>query len=1201
VETYGPRRLDEPDKAYEARKRLAELFLDHPQWKEANSGDSLYSAARELLNSELLYNVRYALVYAQKVNTIPAYEEYLRLSHSYLDNFRDDTSSYNVNWWMAKTLEKPPLQRYADAYDEYLAITRHYHKQRNVHDAAFNAIVMAQRLLAAEAPNPAADTGLVSYPLSPSEEKLVAAFANYVDLFADDSTSAEYLFSAGGIFFNHRLWSQARERFQKLVEVYPQSQFALQARLFTMDSYFAEKDFGNSEAEAKTILALNPPPDIRERAQKRVAEAVYSQADLLKTGSDPLAAAREFQRVAEEAPEAEIAAVSLYNAGIEYRKGEAWTEAAEVFLKLADNYHASEYADQALRHAAYLFLEQLKDLPRAGSVFERLAVEYPRSRYRRDAMANAGYCYQQSKDWESTLRVNNLYLQSYPDAEDANSRLFENAGLLLKLERVEEANAIYQQFAARFPDDPRTVQAYFERGQYYLEQGDTLTAEREFRNTVQRNRELTQRGKEANPLFAARALAHLVDWVYDRYAAIRLELPATSQKQQLEQKKQARAALLDKLYELIAFGSRELFRARFLVGAVHENFAQTYQDQEIPAFRTEDKRISRVNAVNKAAVELFKVAVDQYVSGVEELNQALADLKKQKRGDEAALQSLDAYLQNLETDAAAPQDSLDRRLELVKSVADFDSTLMEGAYWVRQCRQKVPELMVAVAGRSAENVHVFYDAPDHGQSESFRLTYRSNVLKTLVSNATQEAVAAYQDGILRIDQVGLANVWKPRLTELLNRFIYLLPQGEDQLFKRGTREIEVQQQAFLDILSRGEDYVSSDGLVAADVSFNYSDMIANRGAYFLDGLNAAEQVLTGLETTDFAGELVPALGDTLLNMILQVENQLSRDLEEANVQRDSAWARYEQTASFIWEDAYSTFDDASFDMEDFSRELLLYANDFIDRHHLAGPLVERVWFKLAQLDPATFGDRFGITSSRLLEATSNKWKVSNEYSEGYVNPGYDDSAWFMAMDSGDEEFLTATGLDSLTARPVWWRPAGEVTRDTVNLTPAEFSRQNVAAVLDTVWLDSTRIQYFVAVEEQRVPGPAPEKLWFRHAFVVDETVTEAQLWITADDDYSLFFNGEFIDEDNHEGLDLTSVGYYDVSDFARTGENVIAVEALDPDGTGKGVIVACVLKTIPVLTDDIFERKLQEQAEKAKAEAEAVRLEMIYERNQIIY
>jgi hypothetical protein len=80
------------------------------------------------------------------------------------------------------------------------------------------------------------------------------------------------------------------------------------------------------------------------------------------------------------------------------------------------------------------------------------------------------------------------------------------------------------------------------------------------------------------------------------------------------------------------------------------------------------------------------------------------------------------------------------------------------------------------------------------------------------------------------------------------------------------------------------------------------------------------------------------------------------------------------------------------------------------------------------------------------------------------------------------------------------------------------------------------------------------EVYFRQNIIFDGTPVDGTIYITADDDFRLFINGEYIIDDIDDSFAiLDTVSYYDISYYLTPGENIFAIHSVDLDNSAGGV------------------------------------------------
>ncbi|MBZ0263241.1 hypothetical protein K8I28_01120, partial [bacterium] len=106
----------------------------------------------------------------------------------------------------------------------------------------------------------------------------------------------------------------------------------------------------------------------------------------------------------------------------------------------------------------------------------------------------------------------------------------------------------------------------------------------------------------------------------------------------------------------------------------------------------------------------------------------------------------------------------------------------------------------------------------------------------------------------------------------------------------------------------------------------------------------------------------------------------------------------------------------------------------------------------------------------------------------------------------------------------------------------------------------------IKVPHEEIIKTGEPSMFYRYNFSTDERVTFAELEITADDKWTLYVNGELIEEDYDE--DWSDISFVPLTEFLQRGENLLAVQVDDPDSTGGGFWGRLMYSTIPDIPDD---------------------------------
>ncbi len=106
--------------------------------------------------------------------------------------------------------------------------------------------------------------------------------------------------------------------------------------------------------------------------------------------------------------------------------------------------------------------------------------------------------------------------------------------------------------------------------------------------------------------------------------------------------------------------------------------------------------------------------------------------------------------------------------------------------------------------------------------------------------------------------------------------------------------------------------------------------------------------------------------------------------------------------------------------------------------------------------------------------------------------------------------------------------------------------------------------------------------WFRRSFEITDPPAGGNIWMTADDDYSLYLNGKYIAADETEEVDWNEVKEYDIGDYLIIGRNIIAIQVDDVDQTRHGLLFGITYETIPDINTQL-DRMVQSELDAQEA------------------
>ncbi len=1160
VDSY--RHLEDQRGVFEAQHDMFERFHPGSAWSKAMVKKvpdplirrKILREASALVKENLRENINLLLAEAQKDSSLEYYTQAVANSRIYLNSFPDDSLAYAIHWNMAVVLDTK-LNRDEEAFKEYEKIAFGYKQDKYRKDAALNAIGVANEILkkhqratgktASPDSNTIADFQNMAQSktleaasedtLSADERRLVEAYNNFIKLFPDDKETSVALANAGVLFYNRHHFDQALKYFNTLIKRFPNSPQLSQAQFTAMESYFGKHDFVNAEQMAKKIQEQpNAPPEVKEKARRRMAESIFMHGQTLAQRGDHLEAAKEYRRVVNEVPDAKFADLALFQSALEYDKVKEFSRAVEAYQYLIDHFPKSKYYLDAMNNLA-LDYGELKEYTYAAATYERLWKTTPDSAKAQDALYNASFFSVKAKDWKNAVRINRLYVDKYPKAPDAENMFYDMAGYYLKLDNLDKANQIWDEFAQRYPDSPRGVETFYKRGEYFMNKGQHNQAIAEFDKALQRNNELKAKGLKTNDFYAAEALFKKSELMYQDYAAIRFTL--SDFKAQQARKKDLLKKLVSQYEQVAAFGTIRLYQATYDVGKVYENFAQAWNSQEIPQM-SKTKQIVYLNRVHATSAKLYEKAHDAYQSAV------------------VALRKFAQKYQNTLPDTAAQDTTQKKSIR----VAEKDSTLLVAKKWITRSGEKSSEMLYRIADLNSASIAQILNAPlPDGLDPVALLEYKNQIYLKAVKPIVDNIVQAHLRNLNEADSLQFDNLWVDQSRKKLIEVFGVLPKQYFRLTKETLNTYKTMNKKYTRIMKSGTDQEKEDALSLAGDLLNVIEL-GKKYAQIMGRFYQWE--MDNILSHNFADHYQDqALNDYLQNSAF-IAGQFKAESDSARAMKDAYSALNQKDPQPEYEDAIYTFSDNASSLHDAALDVAAEAYDYKKKHNLQSLALAGISSLLVELDPLTYAKEFSVGTDSVYALADSSWLVSTRAN----------SNWFAA------DFVT----DST------WKAAGRLPWDSTG--KEIFPKETAYSVGVPVKSDSSvRVTSAVSDSDSVATGaadssasavsvdPPPADLYFRKVLTISDLPVAAELKIQADDNVKIFMNGVKVFSEESDTLGWKQVFPVNVNDFIKSGQNVIAIHVSDTDGSGKGMRAGLQIQLLRKQSIEKVSREVKEQ------------------------
>ncbi len=328
-----------------------------------------------------------------------------------------------------------------------------------------------------------------------------------------------------------------------------------------------------------------------------------------KSGDDAKVA-EAFFAFYQEFPSSKLSDRALFNAAYYTFKAGDVFRSIELREELLAKFPSSDLVNQNLDALGRLF-ESIAAYDKAAHYYETLAARDTGRTFEgtADALYNAGLFRDALGEWERAIADYRTYATDFAGREDAHlvalliGHIYETNG---QLEQAAETYKAYFTDSKLSRVDPDvTMEARLRYGRVLMKLGDRDRAIKHFEASVKAFERMEGGGTQFRlaPLYVAEMRFYMMEPLWERYHAIRLDDPTTATlKRQLQAKIKLREEVRDGYTRVLQMGQGEWgIAALFMIGEVDRDLAEAILESPTPPNLTEDQaRIYRAGLEDQA-------------------------------------------------------------------------------------------------------------------------------------------------------------------------------------------------------------------------------------------------------------------------------------------------------------------------------------------------------------------------------------------------------------------------------------------------------------------------------------------------------------------------------------------------------------------------------------------------------------------------
>lgn len=1075
------------DSVISNRFKLYEMFKPGGEWSNAVEDKEVVRRGNQMARDVLVENIFYYYQEAEASLDKENWRIALDFSKQFISYFPTDTFAYFIHYNVA-FIQHYMFGQLDSAFEEYINVANKYTYDKYRYKSSIDAYFIADSLYRrnpfkkpANVPN---DSVLA---LTPGEEKLIEAINNYSRLFPDtvslypmDSLTnpqpvmgipglktAEFLAFAGEIYFNHNDLNRSSQYFNTILTRYPTSNKVIISEKYLMQSYVDRKDYRSSEIVARRILG-NPSAttEQKDEAVRIIFYSVFKHGEAFQGAKQNAKAAREFERAYTEGTELghkkkEELAIALFNSGIEYTNSRELKRAIRSFETYAEKFPDTKDAPNALFNAQAMYAE-MKDMKAAARQSERLADTYPAYSENEGTITaeivlyNAEYYLEQAAKQASSrgdtvdakaqnleaIRVSEKFVQRYPKSKYATEMDFGIAKLLFAVNEEEKAFQKYREFANRYPNDKRNVQALYEVGMNHLKRGRRNEAILAFQDTKKKSDDLKKQRLDYNKYFSSEAVYELARLKYEDFSKINLKIPGVEHKESM---KFTLVKELIELYQTVTeYAHIRTYEAAYYRGLVREEFGEALALRQFKQEKDVAKQIIAQSEVYAGAAKAYRGAVEEYINSYNFLDKAYQKFVEEEKAIADSVKLL--YPNKPDSARIVTRWAVEGRTAKDKefSLKKFKDMSI---YYRDLSRSKISRILYAVASAKKLVLDAYLNAPTTFKYGTLEYVAEKMQGIPVIKKAADEAILSYESAAHEADSLGINDKYSAESRRNVVKLSGIVPSELSKLAFAVMDLYRKESDYYRVVVAGGEEWVDKttrkgfyDVFYDIPIQMNvymsqYAQPIGTQTIKsFSDAVTKAKQKnlldedarQIEKEMLNFAYEFAKmnyAEADTADKYYKAYEATFlaNQDKPEFGYYGEAS-STYSQVITFARENARGVLEESYNNALDLGYIKLVPDPEGAEGDQIAvaeNASARRIIALLGKYDQY-YAKLLKLKSyTKQYASNYSNWKTLHRYMDSWQTTGFDDGSWYTAAPPPATEIVAHALLDTNEAYPMW--------------------------------------------------------------------------------------------------------------------------------------------------------------------------------------
>ena len=330
------------------------------------------------------------------------------------------------------------------------------------------------------------------------KSQYLKAYDIFQKLLNQDTYKDVTLFWLGETNLKGADYTQAKKQYKQLLDLFPNSAYVPQAMYSLGWAHFQQNEYAKARQTFSDLVKRFPKHQLAEDALFKVGECYYQQKKYEE-------AIKSFTQYIQKYPDSSQHADAFFYIAESYYYKDDPLNAVTYYANTADQTHDSKLALMAKISLGWCYLKLERFQLSQKAFDDALAFAKKKGILSDDVFLGQANLYTATKDYKKALKAYTDLITNFPKSNRLAESLLGKANILYKLNRYDEAIAVYQQIIDTFAQDATHEdvfeKAYFGMAWSYLKYGKTDIAVQKFeaikektKNTTVKISALTQIG-----------------------------------------------------------------------------------------------------------------------------------------------------------------------------------------------------------------------------------------------------------------------------------------------------------------------------------------------------------------------------------------------------------------------------------------------------------------------------------------------------------------------------------------------------------------------------------------------------------------------------------------------------------------------------------------------------------------------------------